>query len=147
MKFHSKHDGDATLSRGCIPIISGSMRKTSGKYTIPPSNYMTVIDREKRRRRRLREDAMARARSCKYKGAIVVSLLHLRYFAFASSHPHTFAFSPSEHRGPKGENASGSNGTQYPQLKTRSLFLKCNCKNKFSMILKSSDANAKNCRG
>lgn len=94
MKFHSKHDGDATLSRGCIPIISGSMRKTSGKYTIPPSNYMTVIDREKRRRRRLREDAMARARSCKYKGAIVVSLLHLRYFAFASSHLRILTLSP-----------------------------------------------------
>lgn len=133
MKFHSKHDGDATLSRGCVPIISGSMQKPPGKYTIPPSNYMTVIDREKRRRRILREGAMARARSCKDKGAIVVSLLHLRYFALASSH---FAVASSHFRffafgtpWPERPNASGSNGTPYPQLKTRSLFRKCNCKN------------------
>lgn len=63
LNFHSKRDGDATLASACVPIMSDSMRKTPDKYTIPPSNYMTVIDREKRKRWRGCEFAKAKGRS------------------------------------------------------------------------------------
>lgn len=82
LNFHSKRDGDATLASACVPIMSDSMRKTPDKYTIPPSNYMTVIDREKRKRWRGCEFAKAKGRSDSC-FAPSYSLVCLRIFALS----------------------------------------------------------------
>lgn len=123
MNFHSKRDGDVTLASACVPIMSDSMRKTPDKYTIPPSNYMTVIDREIKKKAKQK----VRCRGCEVAEAKERQLFRSFIFAILPSHLRTFAFSPSELRSPKGENASGSDGTPHLQLKTQSLFLKCNC--------------------
>lgn len=123
MNFHSKRDGDVTLASACVPIMSDSMRKTPDKYTIPPSNYMTVIDREIKKKAKQK----VRCRGCEVAEAKKRQLFRSFIFAILPSHLRTFAFSPSELRSPKGENASGSDGTPHLQLKTQSLFLKCNC--------------------
>lgn len=58
MNFYSEHDCTATLSSACVPIMSGNMRKTSGKYD---TSIKYVIDPEKEKRG---ESAMVGWREC-----------------------------------------------------------------------------------
>lgn len=138
MNFYSEHDCTATLSSACVPIMSGNMRKTSGKQ-IPRSNMLLTQRKRKKAKVRRWDGESAKLQTQRSDNCFAPSPSHLRHFFVASCF---FAFGTSPER------RKCEDICEWPQRNTIAIN-SVNIskvyyyKNKFSMILKSSSKNAK----